>query len=94
MPGDANMDGQVDINDLTIVLANYNQSGMNWTTGDFNGSGAVDINDLTIVLANYNQTSSAAGLAAVPEPSALFLAIAGLWVWLPVCGGEANRVFR
>ena len=27
MPGDANYDGKVDINDLTIVLASYNQSG-------------------------------------------------------------------
>ena len=26
-PGDANGDGKVDINDLTIVLAHYNQSG-------------------------------------------------------------------
>ena len=29
--GDANLDGKVDINDLTIVLANYGQSaGMSW----------------------------------------------------------------
>ena len=27
IPGDANVDGRVDINDLTIVLSNYNQSG-------------------------------------------------------------------
>ena len=26
MPGDANLDGKVDINDLTIVLAHYNQT--------------------------------------------------------------------
>jgi hypothetical protein len=26
LPGDANLDGRVDINDLTIVLANYNQT--------------------------------------------------------------------
>ena len=40
-------------------------------TGDFNGDGKVDIeNDLTIVLTNYG-TTSGAGLAAVPEPSAL-----------------------
>ena len=51
LPGDANLDGKVDINDLTVVLGNYSQSvGMSWTTGDFNGDGRVDINDLTIVL--------------------------------------------
>ena len=27
LPGDANLDGKVDINDLTIVLANYGQTG-------------------------------------------------------------------
>ena len=26
LPGDANLDGKVDINDLTIVLSNYGQS--------------------------------------------------------------------
>ena len=80
--GDANMDGKVDINDLT-VLTNYNQStGMVWTTGDFNGDGKVDINDLTIVLTNYNTTigtaASGGSMAAVPEPGPLAILAAGL----------------
>jgi hypothetical protein len=76
LPGDANLDCKVDINDLTKVLANYNMSAsMNWGTGDFNNDGKVDINDLTIVLANYNQTlgSARAEVAPVPEPSTLVL---------------------
>ena len=74
LPGDANLDGRVDINDLTIVLANYNQtSGMSWSTGDFNLDGTVDINDLTIVLANYNQTLGSGSVASVPEPSTVVL---------------------
>ncbi len=76
LPGDANEDGKVDINDLAIVLAHYGQTGMAWAQGEFTGDGTVDINDLTIVLAHYNQTSgaSAAGnLSAVPEPSTLVL---------------------
>ena len=53
--GDANLDGKVDINDLTKVLTSYNQStGMSWGTGDFNDDQKVDINDLTIVLANFD----------------------------------------
>ena len=73
-PGDANGDNKVDINDLTIVLANYNQSGMTWSQGEFTGSGTVDINDLTIVLANYNTTYTASsGIKAVPEPSTIVL---------------------
>jgi hypothetical protein len=75
LPGDANLDGKVDINDLTIVLAHYGQTGMTWSTGEFTGDGTVDINDLTIVLAHYNDSVglSAAGMAAVPEPSCLAL---------------------
>ena len=75
LPGDANGDGTVDINDLTIVLANYGQTGMTWSQGEFTGDGTVDINDLTIVLAHYGQSvgSFAAGTAAVPEPTALVL---------------------
>jgi hypothetical protein len=79
IPGDANGDGQVDINDLTIVLANYNQTGMTWSQGEFTGSGTVDINDLTIVLADYNTGvgASAARLSGVPEPSCLVLLAIG-----------------
>ncbi len=77
MPGDANRDGSVDINDLTIVLTNFGQTGMGWSQGTMDGdpTGTVDINDLTLVLTNFGQTagSSAASRAAVPEPSALVL---------------------
>ena len=70
----------MDINDLTIVLSHYGQTGTDWTEGEFTGDGTVDINDLTIVLAHYGQTvgASAAGVAAVPEPAALLLAATGL----------------
>jgi hypothetical protein len=81
LPGDANYDGKVDINDLTIVLAHYGQTGTTWGQGEFTGDGTVDINDLTIVLAHYGQglgSSAAGNVSAVPEPSALLLAAAGL----------------
>ena len=91
-PGDANLDGRVDINDLTIVLANYGKAGMTWTQGEFTGDGTVDINDLTIVLANYGQgvAAPAAGVAAVPEPSSLILVGLGA-VALLVCVRGCRR---
>jgi hypothetical protein len=70
--GDANLDGIVDVNDLTIVLANFGKTGTTWGQGDFIGDGTVDVNDLTIVLSNFGETAAAA-LAAVPEPSGLVL---------------------
>ena len=72
LPGDADNDGMVDINDLTVVLSNFGKTGMTWSKGEFTGDGTVDINDLTIVLANFD-TSSGAGITAVPEPSCVVL---------------------
>ena len=80
LDGDANQDGRVDINDLTIVLAHYGQTGQTWGDGEFTGDGTVDINDLTIVLAHYNQSfgaSVAGNVSAVPEPCALVLLAIG-----------------
>jgi hypothetical protein len=79
-PGDVNGDGVIDINDLTIVLAYYNQPGSR-PTGDANYDGKVDINDLTIVLTNYTGTGSS-GLATVPDPSAFALLGSGAVVFL------------
>ena len=76
LPGDANRDGRVDINDLTIVLAHYGQTGMTWAQGEFTGDGTVDINDLTIVLAHYGESDSVGASAprmAAREPSCLVL---------------------
>ena len=41
--------GGFNINDLTIVLANYGQNGMTWSQGCIDGdpTGTVDVNDLT-----------------------------------------------
>ena len=77
MLGDANGDGQVDINDLTVVLTSFGQTGMAWSQGCMDGdpTGTVDVNDLTIVLANFGMSagSSARGVSPVPEPSVTLL---------------------
>jgi hypothetical protein len=79
MAGDANLDGTVNINDLSKVLTNYDKTGMQWADGDFDGGGTVNINDLSKVLTNYDKTASAAaGIHAVPEPSTLLLLAIGL----------------
>jgi GH25 family lysozyme M1 (1,4-beta-N-acetylmuramidase) len=78
--GDATLDGTVDINDLSVLLANYNRTGMLWAQGDFTGDATVDISDLSKVLANYNHSALLGGAAvqAVAEPSSLLLLSASL----------------
>ena len=78
LPGDANLDGKVDINDLTIVLAHYGQTGMTWTQGEFTGDGTVDINDLTIVLAHYNETAGSSAGPAGRRAGAFPLVLIGV----------------
>jgi hypothetical protein len=76
-PGDANLNGVIDVSDLSPVLANFDKTGMTWAQGDFTGDGIVGIEDLSKVLANYDKSMASgpgpAGLAAVPEPAAWLL---------------------
>ena len=60
LPGDVNQDGAVNIGDLTLLAAQWNQSGQ---TGDLNGDGHVDIGDLT-ALASAWQTNLPSGSPA------------------------------
>lgn len=70
--GDLNGDGFVGIDDLNIVLANWNQ---NVPPGnplaDPSGDGFVGIDDLNVVLGNWNAGTPPS--VAVPEPGALGL---------------------
>lgn len=53
-PGDLDEDGDVDINDLAALLANYGC----FTppcSGDINGDGQTDVTDLSLLLANFGR---------------------------------------
>jgi len=86
--GDANMDGVVDIQDLTDVANHWQQTVTDWSQGDFDGSNFVDIQDLTAVANNWQAGVGAGGgqsfsdalaqiggfkPAATPEPASLAL---------------------
>lgn len=83
MPGDADIDGNVDVVDLGILATNYGTSGTQWGDGDFNEDGTVDVDDLGILATAYNGGSASATSQAVPEPSALsmVLVLCGLSLW-------------
>ena len=57
LPGDANLDGTVDVQDLAILAANYRkQVTGGWLQGDFNHDGVVDVQDLALLAANYRHS--------------------------------------
>ena len=57
LTGDLNLDSNVDIVDLTQLLAGFGiTSGATLAQGDVTGDGAVDLEDLTILLASFGAT--------------------------------------
>ena len=82
--GDANLDGVVNDDDVTIVGATY-APGVpqpSWALGDFDYNGFVDDDDVTLLGVFYDPSApslappaepGAVGVAAVPEPSTLAL---------------------
>jgi hypothetical protein len=86
--GDANLDGVVNDDDVTIVGAVYAPGVPNasWANGDFDYNGFVDDDDVTLLGALYNPglpplpaPGAEGGVAAVPEPSTwLMLTLGGL----------------
>ena len=69
--GDADLDGNVNGQDFVIWNNNKFTSIAAWTAADFNADG--DVNGGDFVIWNNNKFMSADGLAAVPEPSSLWI---------------------
>ena len=78
IPGDADFDGDVDLDDFDILAENMylNVTGGS-SQGDFNKDGYVDIGDFSILALNIGQYPDAEeSLPGVPEPAtAVFLAL-------------------
>jgi endonuclease I len=72
--GDTNLDGSVNLTDLTALGGGYGGSG-GWASGDQNGDGLVNLTDLTALGGNYGFTrGSGASGAGIPEPASMALA--------------------
>ncbi|MGN6368036.1 MAG: beta strand repeat-containing protein [Phycisphaerae bacterium] len=81
--GDANIDGKVDLTDLSTVLNNFGVATNAWTSGNFDGAATINLTDLSDVLNNFGVTNPNASdvvaggaVAAAPEPGS----VAGLVV--------------
>lgn len=59
-PGDADLDGDIDANDLSLLQANFGSNNAGWGQGDFDGNGRIDFGDAAL-LAPFNGTSVIGG---------------------------------
>ena len=73
-PGDANLNYQVTIGDVTILAENFGKTG-GWQQGDFTRDGLVSIGDLTILAENFGAGNYSSLSSSVPTPSTF---VAGL----------------
>ena len=58
LPGDANEDGSVDLNDFVILKQRFGTTGAGWFDGDFDASGMVDLDDFMILKQNFGATAA------------------------------------
>lgn len=78
LPGDANLDGAVDVEDFNAWNAAKFMHVAAWTRGDFNADGGVDASDYNIW--NQHKFTSADGTAHVlPEPQSMGAAAVMCW---------------
>jgi len=86
LAGDLDNDGFVGVDDLNLVLNNWNQQvpARDPLKGDPNGDGFVGIDDLNIILANWNNGTPPGAppdaSANIPEPGTLLLLGAGVLI--------------
>jgi choice-of-anchor B domain-containing protein len=86
LPGDANLDGKVNIADLGILAANWQQQGQ-WGHGDFTGNGTVDIADLGILAASWQVGVTGPAEIGFTDAMGLFDAFNGIMVPEPGMAG-------
>lgn len=82
-PGDADLDGDVDLSDLGALATNYGaSSAARWWTGDFDSDGDVDLSDLGLLATNYGAGQAQAFAdfqsLSVPEPALATFALCAL----------------
>jgi T5SS/PEP-CTERM-associated repeat protein len=81
LPGDIDLDGDVDRIDAVLFTPHLGAADSIWTTGDFDGDQLTTLDDLFLLQANLGQTlPSPVAQTAIPEPSSLACLLAILFV--------------
>jgi len=76
--GDVNLDGTVGLNDMAILLANWNTNVSNGLAdGDVNFDGYIGLADLTLILSNWGSSAFTPPAVVVPEPATSAVVLVG-----------------
>ncbi|NLF32923.1 MAG: hypothetical protein GX591_18810 [Planctomycetes bacterium] len=59
--GDADEDGDVDLDDFVALKQNFGAADAAWSQGDFDGSGTVDLDDFVILKQNFGAAAAVRG---------------------------------
>ncbi len=78
LEGDADRDGDVDINDFSLLSSNFDQAPTTWDQGNFNSIDGTNINDFSLLSGNFDTSATPPAIGAVPEPSSAVVLVAGL----------------
>ena len=84
--GDANLDGAVNVQDLSILATNWGLDPAAWEEGNFNDDAVVNVQDLSILATNWG-----AGGAEVPEPTSAAALLLGAAASLVRRGRRMHR---
>ncbi|NLF29381.1 MAG: hypothetical protein GX591_00680 [Planctomycetes bacterium] len=67
--GDADTDGDVDLDDFVILKQNFGALGATWDQGDFDASGAVDLDDFVLLKQNFGAGAMSVNLLTTATPA-------------------------
>ncbi len=81
LPGDINLDGSIDILDLSILATNYGSQHARWTDGDLSNDDVVDILDLSLLATHYGTSANNPHSQSVPEPALMGWLLSMWFVW-------------
>ena len=84
LEGDVDLDVDVDLNDFTLLAANFDPAGdgLVWSSGNFDDDGDVDLTDYNHLASNFNPPGYGdCAPLAVPEPTSGVLSGWGVLVW-------------
>ena len=79
LPGDADMNGQVDFADFLVLSANFSTAGT-FSNGDFDCNGNVAFADFLTLSSNFGRSVAGSGSLSVPEPQICLHWLAGLFI--------------